>query len=268
MQRSIWGRRLFRGDGFWRPIYEGNTITETRGAMIRHLAILILAVSSISGMARAQLFPPEHRNWEVELFGGASFLGESFHETPAVIGSVQTSRQVGLRYASGYQFGGRVNTSQWRYWGASVEYGMSNQPLTFTNLSPSVPSLSASQSIHRFAYEILYYPMDKRHRLRPYGFAGPGVALFYVHGDSKERAAQLGIRLNDPWKFSFHWGGGVKYLLRDHAAMGFQFSDAISGVPHYGLPEVQRQSQAGFKPDGLLHNWRVGISFIYQWSQY
>ena len=222
--------------------------------MIRYLAILILAVSSITSMARAQLFPPEHRDWELELFGGASFLGKSVHETPAVIGSVQTSRQVGVRFASGYQVGARLNENRWRNWGASLEYGMSNQPLTFTNLAPSVPSLSVSQSIHRFSYGILYYPMDKKHRLRPYGFAGPGLALFHIHKDSKSRAAQLGIHFNDPWKFSFHWGGGVKYLLQDHLAAGFQFSDAISGVPHYGLPPVQLQSQAGFQPDGLLHN--------------
>ena len=266
MHWNIWSRRLFRKDGFRGTIAEGNTITETRGTMIRYLAILILAVSSISGMARAQLFPPEHRDWELELFGGASFLGKSAHDTLAVSGGVQTSRQVGLRYASGYQIGARVNESRWPNWGVSLEYGMSNQPLTFTNLTPSAPSLGASQSIYRVAYEVMYYPMDKRHRLRPYGFAGPGVALFHIHKGSKIQAAQLGIRFNDPWKLSFHWGGGVKYLLQDHVAAGIQFSDAISGVPHYGLPAVQLQSQAGFRPDGFLHNWRIGISFIYQWS--
>jgi opacity protein-like surface antigen len=234
--------------------------------MIRYLPILLMAAFSMLPGAWAQSMQAEHREWEFEVFGGASHLGKNNYRTPVVDTGLQNSTEVGLRYAAGYQAGLRIIDNRWQNWGASLEYSFANQPATFTNLSSAVSSLSVSHSVHRFAYEVLYYPMNRSHRLRPYGFLGPGLALFYVHGDSKSSAAQQGIHFNNPWKFSFHWGGGVKYLIQDHVAAGFQFSDAVSGVPGYGLPSVQGQSQPGFRPAGYLHNWRYGISFIYQWS--
>jgi opacity protein-like surface antigen len=238
-----------------------------RGPMIRYLPILLLATFLIVPEAGAQILPAQHREWEFEVFGGASYLGNHTYNTPVNSAGSQIVRPVGLRYAAGYQTGVRITENRWQHWGVTLEYSFSNQPATFTNLSSAVSSLRVGQSLHRLAYELLYYPLERSHRLRPYAFAGPGEALFHVHRDSKSAAALLGIQFNDPWKFSFHWGGGAKYLIQDHVAAGFQFSDAVSGVPHYGLPPVWIQSQPGLRPAGSLHNWRFGISLIYQWSR-
>jgi opacity protein-like surface antigen len=211
-----------------------------------------------------------HDEWEASVFAGGSFLGNGAHETP-VEGSGQTSsRVVGLSYGKGAQIGIRVTNNRWQHWGATLEYGFSKQPLTFTNLSDSIPSLRLGHAIHRFAYEVLYYPRNPDHRLRPFVFAGPGISLFYIRGSGKETAEARGIGLSDPWKFTMNWGGGVKYLLRNQIAASLQFSDSISRVPNYGLPETGRVVSAvyvpGFHPEGLLHNWLIGIGFIFQWD--
>jgi opacity protein-like surface antigen len=210
----------------------------------------------------------EHAEWEMSVFYGGSFIGSRTQVTPV---ENSPSRSIGLRYASGYMMGASVSENRWDHWGAVLEYSFSNQPMTFTNLSDSIPSLSVSQSIHRFSYDILYYPRGPHQRLRPYVFGGPGVALFYVKGPSKDFAAAQGINLNDPWKLAMNWGGGIKYLVKDHAAASIQFTDSISGVPGYGLPESGRVGPGGyvpgFRPDGLMNNWLVSVGFNYQWQK-
>jgi opacity protein-like surface antigen len=176
-----------------------------------------------------------------------------------------------VRYGSGYQIGARITANHWQHWGATVEYGFSNQPLTFTNLSDATPSLGLGHSIHRFAYDVVYYPYDRNHKWRPFVFAGPGVSLFYIKGSDKDTALAQGIRLSDPWKLTMNWGGGVKYLLKHHVAASLQFSDSISGVPGYGLPDFGHKDSGGyvpgFHPEGFLHNWLVSVGFLYQWDE-
>ena len=211
-----------------------------------------------------------HGEWEASIFGGGSFLGDGVYGTPVEGSGESSSRAVGLSYSTGAQMGIRITDNHWQHWGTAFEYSFSNQPITFTNLSDSIPSLSLGHAIHRFAYEVLYYPLDRDYRLRPFVFAGPGVSLFYVKDSGKEAAEVQGIRLSDPWKFTMNWGGGVKYLLRKQVALSGQFSDSISGVPNYGLPETGRVvSEAyvpGFRPDGLQHNWLISAGFVFQWD--
>jgi opacity protein-like surface antigen len=239
--------------------------------MIRKSLAALLLVTLVPIAAQAQsLFKATHRAWEVSIFAGGSFPGDGLFATPVTGSTQQTSRTVGLSYGSGSQLGLRVTENRWEHWGAAMEYGFSNQPLRFTNLSDAVPMMALGHSIHRFHYDVLYYPFDRSRRLRPFAFAGSGVSLFYVKGSSKDTAAAMGIHLSDPWKFTFSWGGGVKYLIRDQVATSFQFSDNISGVPHYGLPPngrfVSGQYIPGFRPDGLLRDWLISLSFIYQWG--
>jgi opacity protein-like surface antigen len=233
------------------------------------LLLAFLVLPSIPGQAQTVL-DLTHREWEVSIFGGGSFLGSGTYVTPVSGSNQQSSRTVGLSYAAGSQMGFRITDNRWRHFGATAEYGFSNQPLTFTNLSDSTPSLGLGHAIHRVAYDVLYYPRNRDFRMRPYVFAGPGVSLFYIKGSAKQAASAQGIGLSDPWKFTMNWGGGVKYLLADHIAASLQFSDSISGVPSYGLPAagsvVSGRYVPGFQPDGLLHNWLISFGFIYQWS--
>jgi opacity protein-like surface antigen len=240
--------------------------------MSKYTLSFVAVILALAGTAQAQAKRPlSHKKWEVSVFAGGSFIGEGTYPTPVIGSSQETSRTVGLRYASGSQFGFRITENRGHHWGGSAEYSFSNQPLTFTNLSDSVPSLSLSHSVHRFAYDVLYYPTESSVRLRPYVFAGSGVSLFYVGGSSKEAAAARGVHLSDPWKFTYHWGGGLKYLVADGVAVGFQFSDGVSDVPSYGLPPTSvsgSQAVAGFRPDGYLNNWLVSLGFVYQWDRW
>jgi opacity protein-like surface antigen len=166
--------------------------------------------------------------------------------------------------------GASITDNRWQHWGATLEYSFANQPITFANLTDSVSSLSLGHVIHRFSYDVLYYPLDRSQKVRPYLFAGPGVSLFYVKSSSKDEAASQGISLSDPWKFTMNWGGGVKYLLKSQVAASFQFSDSISGVPGYGLPRtgivVSGGYAPGFRPDGLMNNWLISFGLNYQWD--
>ncbi|MBP1622740.1 MAG: hypothetical protein H6Q07_760 [Acidobacteria bacterium] len=211
----------------------------------------------------------DHGEWEVSIFGSGSFMGDGIYQTPVEPSDESSSRSVGLSYGSGAQVGVRITNNLSRHWGTTFEYGVSNQPITFTNLSDSIPSLGLGQAIHRFAYEAVYYPRDRYYGLRPYVFAGPGVSLFHIKGSSKDSAMSQGIRLSDPWKFTMNWGGGAKYLLQKRIATSVQFSDAISGVPGYGLPEAGKVVSGvyvpGFRPEGTLHNWLISVGVIFEW---
>jgi hypothetical protein len=230
---------------------------------------LLLILSAEHG--RAQGVPKSaHGEWEVSVFGGGSFLGSGVYKTSVEGSGQSSSRAVGLSYGTGGQLGIRATANQWHHWGAALEYSFSNQPITFTNLSDSIQSLGLGHSIHRISYDVLYYPHDRDHKLRPFVFAGPGISLFYVKGSGKEAAAARGIRLSDPWKFTMNWGGGVKYILQRQIAASVQFSDSMSGVPGYGLPETGKVVSGvyipGFQPKGFLHNWQIGIGFVYHWD--
>lgn len=232
--------------------------------------VVTILLFAVSGEAQS-VFPPSNRVWEFSVFGGGSFIGDRQSPTPVQGGGQETSRTVGLKYATGPQLGVRISDNRWNHWGADFDYSYSNQPLTFTNLSPDIASLSLGHSIHRFIYDIAYYAFPKRERLRPFAFAGAGVSLFYLDGSSKATAAALGLHLADQWKFTFSWGGGVKYLVMDHVAFSFRFADNVTGVPGYGLPRSANVSGGrfvpGFTPDGYLHNWLVAVAFDYQWGE-
>lgn len=241
-------------------------------AAIHKLSLLIAIVAALAQTSQAQgVFKFANGEWEASIFAGGSFIGSSTHKTLIEGSSTQSSRIVGLHYANGSQLGARVTDDEWQHWGTAIEYSFSNQPLTLTNLSDSIQSLGLGSAIHRFSYDILYYPQDRDHKLRAFAFVGPGVSLFHIKGSSKEFAEAQGIHLSDPWKFTMNWGGGVKYLLKNQVAASLQFKDSISGIPNYGLPETGRIVSGfyvpGFHPSGLLNNWLISMGFVYQWDE-
>ena len=214
---------------------------------------------------------PEHRAFEFSVFGGGSFIGDGQYATSVLGTTPAASRVVGLRYGGGYLFGASLTENRYRHVGATLEYTFSNQPVRFTNLVNQPSSVGLSHSVHRFAYELLYYPLDRSARLRPYVFAGPGITLFRVAQDSILAGTAASRRLSDPWKFSMSWGGGAKYLIQDRWAVSVQFTDSVSGVPRYGLPGAAYYSGAtlvpGFRPKGYLHQKLISIGVIYQWDR-
>lgn len=238
--------------------------------MRMRLLLSLIVIAWIPAAVSAQISNPVHRDWEFGFFGAFSSMGERTCTTPVAGVSGQTSREVGLKYSSALEMGVGFTQNFGKHWAINLEYSFSNQPLTFTNLADTVPVFSAGQAIHRMAYQFLYHVKPRDERLRPYVFIGPGVSLFHIHGDAKTAAVPLGMSLTDSWKPTINWGGGAKFLFQDHLAAHVQLSDAISGVPTYGLPQTaafwSNKFHPGFAASGLVHNWRIGVGLIYQWD--
>jgi hypothetical protein len=210
--------------------------------------------------------------YEGSVFGGGSFA-QDFHFQTSVSGSpLETSRTVGVHYGSGYVAGGRVNQNVNNYWGATLEYSFANQPLTFTNLSPTVQSLSLSQTVHHLLYNVSYIPLGGFERFRPYAQLGAGATLFYLHGSSRDQALASGIYVRDDWKFTGNWGAGLKYVLDEQTALVLDFKDSISSVPSYGLPSTAQLVNGHFQPGvgrtGLLNIWQVNFGVAFRWNDW
>src|SRR5262245_62134278 len=142
-------------------------------ALARSLILVItLAYSTLAFAQRSYVI--ENRGWEGTGFAGAA-LGDKLHFPTPVSGGVEpTSRTVDMQIDSGYLFGARVTENLGDYWNAALEYSFANQWLRFTNLSPSIQSLSLEQFVHNLTYNVSVLPFPLTKRFRPYGGAGIG----------------------------------------------------------------------------------------------
>lgn len=222
---------------------------------------------------RAQVQNPlSHRDWEFSVFGGTSIIKDQAFTTPVAGSDQQTSTTVGMQYGSSWLLGARLSESRGDYWGAEFEYSYANQPLRFTNLTPTVPALSLSQGVNTFAYNFIFFFTNPYRRLRPYAVAGIGTSLFQPYGSTEAEAAAAGIHLGNTWTLVFNWGGGVKYLIRDHWAVRLDFRSHLGTMPDYGLPSsasvTQGQYIPGMAASGTLQNWHVNAGIAYQWGQW
>jgi opacity protein-like surface antigen len=243
---------------------------DSEDTMPGRLFSLLMLVLIIPMAAHAQTLAETHRRWELGIFGGTSTISNRNSTVQVAGNSGQASRTVKMEFASGSDLGIRVMENLGQHWAAALEYSFSNQPLKLSGLSDPAPSFHLKQSVHRISYDILYLPRSRYERLRPFVFAGPGVALFYVRENSRSAASALNMNLTSPWKATFNWGGGAKYLFMNHLAAAAQITDSISTVPRYGLPKAASLSSniftPGFNPSGLMHNWRLSAGFVYEWD--
>jgi opacity protein-like surface antigen len=234
-------------------------------------AILVLLVCSRPSLAQVP-YEPEHREWEATPFVGQSFSNTSHFRTPVIGSSQESSRTIGMGYSSGLQVGVRVNQNLGDYWGADLEYSFATQYLRFTNLSPTIQNLSLNQYIHHLSYDVLFLPLPRTKRFRPYVDAGLGVGLFHIPERVKGDALGLGLKLRDSWELVFDLGGGFTYLIADQYAVTFDVKDRLSRVPSYGLPPFARvvngQFIPGISPHGVLQNVQLNIGFTVQWDEW
>jgi hypothetical protein len=230
---------------------------------------ILISVTCLAAQQRTVWSDPE---FEASGFAGGSWAGNLHFPTSVSGSALETSRTVGVRYGSGYVVGARVNQNVNDYWGAALEYSFANQPLQFTNLSPTIQSLSLGQTVHHFLYNVSYIPLGGFERFRPYAQAGGGATLFYIHGDSRDEALALGVYVRDSWKFTVNWGGGFKYMVDDQTALLFDVKDSISGVPSYGLPSaaqvINGQFQPGLASSGRLNIWQVNFGVAFRWNDW
>ena len=238
---------------------------------MRKFALITLLLSlAVCTTVQAQIqYPNLYKEWEVAGLFGAAFVGDVSSETP-VEGQDET-RLVGLDYSSGFLMGVRLTQNLKGKLGAELDYTYANQPLTFLNLSPTIPKLSVSHRVHSFVYSILYYFGDRNTRIRPFVSIGAGASLFQIDGSSKFAASSQGVDLNDTWKFVGSFGGGVKYMINESIGVRFDVRDLLSGVPGYSLPPVSSVEDDGtigpaFRPDGILSDWQFSGGVFFPWG--
>jgi outer membrane protein W len=235
------------------------------------LAFVLAAAYSMPAFAEDQ-YPARHREYETSLFLGPSFIRDFQFPTRVSGDGQETSRTVGMHYADGYQFGVRITQHLGNYWAAELGYSFANQPLRFTNLSPTVQSLSLSHWVHRFPYNVSFTPKPLSQRFRPYATVGLGAALFYLPGSSKDAALEQGVKLRDSWQFALNWGGGLKYLIQDQFAIRLDATDHVSYVPSYGLPHSAQITNGQYTPGmaqkGMLHHWQLNLGFAIQFDDF
>ena len=213
----------------------------------------------------------EHRQWEATGFTGGNFA-TSFRLPTLVAGSDQvSSRTVGMRLASGYQIGASITDNFKESWSGGLEYSFGHEDLSFTNLSPTLQSLSLTQYSHSLSYNVSYLPLPPVKRFRPYGAVGVGTVLYLLPGQSKEIALSNGLNLRDSWVFLVNCGGGFRYLLRDQFAFTLGVRDQLSNVPSYGLPDiatvVNGQYRPGMHTHGVAQTWQIHFGLTFQWDE-
>ena len=229
--------------------------------MARYLLIMIAALSCVPAMGQATYGRKD--KWEFSVFAGSSHRGQDVFPTPFEGGG---TRNVTLRFATGYLAGVRISQNLGEYLGAELDYSLANQPVEFRNLTPTVQVVNLDHRVHNVTYTVLFYGLKRNSRLRPYAAVGPGISLYEPFGDSEKDAVALGLNLTNRWKFAGIFGGGVKFRTTEQTGFRFDVRDHITGVPDFGLPHAGSLQTPGFRPDGQLHNWQLSVGFFYSFS--
>jgi opacity protein-like surface antigen len=212
-------------------------------------------------------WPKPDDEWEFSFFGGLSVGDTKF--TTVLAENEETPQSVGLDYASGLLAGMRITQNLGDHAAAELEYTYANSPMAFIDVKPGLNRLDLDHGTHSVIYSILYYPVPRSQRIRPFLSAGVGAAFYRVTSASKSDAIASGVSLTDRWKFAVSLGGGVKYKLSSNWGFRLDVRDQLTGVPDYGLPSVAQVLQGSlgpaFRADGQLHNWRLscGISYYF-----
>ncbi len=219
-------------------------------------------------LAQYPRYQQNKKKWEFSFLTGLSTSGDRSSATPVT--GEDTTRTVGLDYASGYLIGVRVTENLGERFGAELEYSFANQPLAFQNLLPSLPRVDLDHREHSFDYNILLYALPPSSKIRPYAVAGIGACFYQIEGSSKDLALSEGLSLRDRWKLAGTWGGGLKYFVTDKWGVRLDIRDQITGVPDYGLPHSSASFQGvpgvAFKPDGVLQTWQFSGGFLVVWG--
>lgn len=218
-------------------------------------------------LAQNPFYTPANK-WEVSMFVGLSSLGDDTFATPIEGGG---TRVVGLNGESSYLAGARITENLGQYFGAELEYARANQPMSFVNLSSTLPQVDVDQKVHKLAYSVLIYGRDRQQRLRPFVSLGVGASFYEVSADMEELVLAQGVDLKNRWKFAFSYGAGIKYSLKDQWGLRFGFRDHVTGVPDFGLPPrgglvPGPEPGPGFRPEGSFHNWQATVGFVYSFG--
>ncbi len=203
--------------------------------------------------------------WELSFFAGMSSLGETSSNAP-IEGTSETHAS-SFEPDSGILLGARITQNFDRYFSAEMDYTFSDHGGTFSNPTPTIPSLNMDQTSHSLFYNLLFHLRDSSNNLRPYAAAGVGVTYFALDDAITSATEQLGFPMKNDWELGFRVGGGAKYRLNDKIGIRIDFTDQMSDTPNFELPSVAPVNDsvigAGYAPSGTLHNMQMSIGLIY-----
>jgi len=234
--------------------------------MIKKTLVIVLFFALSALGVSAQGVPSQAENkWEVSGFFGFGGAGDDVFVTPVEEGATQDVR---LALEQSFVLGLRITENLGQYLGAELEYSLTNQPLLFQNLSPTLPFLALDHKVHKLAYSVLFYGMRRQKRIRPFGSIGFGTSFFQVNNNSQNEALRQGADLNNRWKLAFSYGAGVKLQVAPSWGVRADFRDQVTGVPDFGFPSQAPLRKdggtgPGFRADGVLHNWQTTVGLTY-----
>ncbi|MEE2823174.1 MAG: hypothetical protein VYA53_09350 [Acidobacteriota bacterium] len=236
--------------------------------MVKNCLGLVLVVTLLGIEVFAQRIPVPFLakdKWEFSGFIGFGGAGDDTFVTPVEEG---TTKNVKLDIDQGYALGIRITENRGRFFGAELEYSVTNHPLSFQQLSTALPSITLDHRMHKLAYSFLLYGLGQEKIIRPFGSVGLGTSFFHVSSDSRDKALMQGADLKNRWKLAVSYGGGVKVKLTPGWGLRVDFRNQITGVPDFGFPSqapllALGGTGLGFRPDGVLYSWQTIIGFIY-----
>ncbi|MDA2923829.1 hypothetical protein MYX65_04080 [Acidobacteria bacterium AH-259-L09] len=238
--------------------------------MFRYCLVLQLLFVFLQTSIRAQTRAPEvEYNWDISAFFAVSGLGEESSLTPVEGGTTTiTKLDFDLSYAGGF----RIAEYLGEHFAGEFEYAFANQPMSLTSAPLGLPRLDLDHKIHKFTYTALIYPMDRQRRVHPFLAIGAGASYYQISDDSKRRASQQGVELDNELKFAFSYGGGIKVQVERHWGLRFDVRNRVTSVPDFDLPPEapllpDGTVGTGFRPDGILNNWQVSAGFIFSFGR-
>lgn len=231
---------------------------------MRNLILFVFMAVMFASQSAAQSGRSSKQKWEVSLVAGVAKIGDETFITPSETGP----NAVGVDFDSGISVAFRVTDNFRKNVGAELEYAFSSHGSTFSNLSPSLPTLGVDQSLHEFTYNGVFYPTDRRARIRPFLLGGAGATLFRASARDEGLAIGNQVDLRNRWTFSFDYGGGVKVQLERRWGIRVDVRNHVANVPDYGLPARSLVDETGFqspalRPDGAFQNWSFGVGLFY-----
>jgi opacity protein-like surface antigen len=116
---------------------------------------------------------------------------------------------------------------------------------------------------HAVTYDVLFHFHRRERRLRPFFAAGGGIKGYIANGPPPQQnplAAVATLVERDEWKPVLDLGVGVKYRLRDHVQLRFDFRDYLTTFPKQQIVPAAYSTARGifqqFTP-------MVGVSYVF-----
>ena len=215
---------------------------------MRHIVFCFVTLA----LALPPLCIAQGREWELGGVVGFGIVRNATISNPS--GSVAAG--IDNRFAAGVVIGQDL----YQHWGGEVMYTFRDDDLVLKSGSQKVNMDAESHLIH---YDMLFYPLRRSSRFRPYAAAGAGIRWFTATGHEYVNQPLGDFALltrTDEVKPLISVGGGLKFRLSRHTDIRLDVRDYISPFPEQLFVPA---------PGARIHGWlndfvpRAGFSFVF-----